>query len=121
MKIKTGDNVIVIAGKNRNKTGKVIRIDKKDNRVVVEGLNKVTRHIKKTKSGKGQKIEFEAGIHVSNIMILDPKTKKASRIGYQMIKDKKVRIAKKSGEEIKKVSLIATEPKEAKKTKKVKA
>lgn len=120
MKIKTGDNVIVIAGKNRNKTGKVLRIDKKDNRVVVEGLNKVTRHIKKTKTGKGQKIQFEAGIHVSNIMILDPKTKKASRIGYQIIKDKKVRIAKKSGEEIKKVSLATTEPKEPKETKKTK-
>lgn len=97
MKIKTGDNIVVIAGKERNKTGKIIRVLEKSGRVVVEGLNKVTRHVKKTAGKKGQKTSFEAPIHASNVMLIDPKTKKASRIGYRITKDgKKERIAKKS-------------------------
>ncbi|MBI4127172.1 50S ribosomal protein L24 [Candidatus Peregrinibacteria bacterium] len=98
MKIKTGDTVVVIAGKNRNKTGRVMKIDLKNLRVVVEGVNKVTRHHKKTKQGAGRKVEFEAPIHVSNVMVLDPKTKKPTRVGYKMDGKKKVRYAKKSGE-----------------------
>ena len=100
MKIKTGDNVVVITGKYRNKTGKIIKVDIKNNKVVVEGLNKVTRHVRKSKQGAGRKVEFEAPIHVSNVMILDPKTKKGSRIGYKITGDKKLRIAKKSGTEV---------------------
>lgn len=97
MKIKTGDMVVVIAGKERNKTGKVMRVLKKTDRVVVEGLNKVVRHMRKTKSQAGQKVAFEAPLHASNVMVLDPKTKKATRIGYKVNKDgKKERIAKKS-------------------------
>lgn len=97
MKIKTGDNIVVIAGKERNKTGKVMRILEKSNRVVVEGLNKVVRHVKKTASKKGSKNTFEAPIAASNVMLIDPKTKKATRIGYRLSKDgKKERIAKKS-------------------------
>ncbi len=97
MKIKTGDNVIVIAGKDRNKTGKVLRVVNKSGRVVVEGINKVVRHMKKTKQRAGQKVTFEAPLHASNVMLLDPKTKKATRVGYRINKDgKKERIAKKS-------------------------
>ncbi len=97
MKIKTGDNIVVIAGKERNKTGKVLRILEKSNRVVIEGLNKVTRHVKKTAGKKGSKNSFEAPIAASNVMLIDPKTKKATRIGYQISKDgKKERVAKKS-------------------------
>ena len=97
MKIKVGDTVVVIAGKERNKTGKVIRTDKKEDRVVVEGLNKVVRHMRKTKGKAGSRVSFEAPIHVSNVMVLDPKTKKGTRIGYKVAKDgKKDRIAKKS-------------------------
>ena len=97
MKIKTGATVVVIAGKERNKTGKVKRILEKSNRVVVEGLNMVVRHVKKTASKKGSKATFEAPIAASNVMILDPKTKKATRIGYRISKDgKKERVAKKS-------------------------
>lgn len=97
MKIKNGDIVVVIAGKDRNKTGKVIKILNKSSRVVVEGLNKAVRHVKKTKTRAGEKITFEAPIHSSNVMLVDPKTKKATRIGYTITKDgKKERIAKKS-------------------------
>ena len=97
MKIKTGDTVVVIAGKERNKTGKVLRILEKSSRVVIEGLNNVTRHVKKTANKKGQKLSFEAPIHSSNVMLLDPKTKKATRIGYKVNKEgKKERITKKS-------------------------
>ena len=97
MKIKTGDNVVVIAGKDRNKTGKVMRVLEKSGRVVVEGLNTVTRHVKKTAQKKGQKVSFEAPLSASNVMLIDPKTKKATRIGYRVSKDgKKERIAKNS-------------------------
>ena len=97
MKIKKGDMVVVITGKERNKTGKVLRVSKKTDRVVVEGLNKVVRHVKKTKTQAGSKNTFEAPLHVSNVMVLDPKTKKGTRIGYKVSKEgKKERIAKKS-------------------------
>lgn len=97
MKIKKGDMVVVISGKERNKTGKVMRVLRKTDRVTVEGLNKVVRHMRKTKTQAGQKVSFEAPLHVSNVMVLDPKTKKGTRIGYKVTKDgKKERIAKKS-------------------------
>lgn len=97
MKIKKGDMVVVISGKERNKTGKVIRVLRKTDRITVEGLNKVVRHMRKTKTQAGQKVSFEAPLHVSNVMVLDPKTKKGTRIGYKVTKDgKKERIAKKS-------------------------
>lgn len=97
MKIKVNDLVVVIAGKDRNKTGKVLRVLEKANRVVVEGVNKAVRHMRKTKTQKGQRVEFNAPLSASNVMVLDPKTKKATRIGYNITKDgKKERIAKKS-------------------------
>lgn len=97
MKLKAGDQVVVIAGKNRNKTGKVLRVLKKTDRIVIEGLNKVTRHMKRRGEQAGQKIEFEAPLHISNVMLIDPKTKKRSRVGTQVNKEgKKERIAKKS-------------------------
>lgn len=97
MKIKKGDTVVVITGKDRNKTGKVIEILKDKNRVVVEGINKVVRHVKKTKTRAGEKVTFEAPLHASNVMVLDPKTKKGTRIGYKITNEgKKERIAKKS-------------------------
>ncbi len=97
MKIKTGDQVLVIAGKDRNKIGKVVRTLESKNRVVVEGISKVTRHVRKAKNRPGEKVQFDAPIHISNVMILDPKTKKRTRIGYTVDKaGKKQRIAKKS-------------------------
>ena len=96
MKLKTGDTVVVITGKDRNKTGKIVKVLVDKNRVVVEGLNKVTKHVRKTKTKKGEKIQFEAAIHASNVMLVDPKTKKATRIGISKEGGKRVRIAKKS-------------------------
>jgi len=102
MKFKVGDTVVVIAGKHRNETGKIIKLDKKNNRIVVEGINKVKRHVPKKKGQAGQIVEFEAGLDASNVMYLDPKTKKASRLGHSKDKDgKKQRIAKKSNTVIK--------------------
>jgi len=101
MKIKTKDNVIIIAGKDKGKVGKVIRTIPKEDKVIVEGVNMKKKHQKPRGRGeKGQTVEFTAPIHVSNVMLEDSKTKKATRVGYKMINGKKVRIAKKSGDEI---------------------
>lgn len=97
MKIKKGDTVVAIAGKNKGQTGKVVRTMPKADRVVVEGLNKVTRHMRKTKDRPGQKIQFEAPMHASNVMLVDPKTKKRTRIAHSKDeKGKKQRTSKKS-------------------------
>lgn len=107
MKIKVGDQVVVTAGANKGKTGKVIRtlINKEDankNKVVVEKVNMRKRHIRKSANRAGELVEFEAPIHVSNVMVVDPKDGKATRVGYNKpAKGKKVRIAKKSGQELK--------------------
>ncbi len=101
MKIKKGDNVIVISGKDRGKTGKVAKAIPSLGRVVVEGLNKIKRHEKARKSGsKGQTVEVSMPMDVSNIMIVDPKTEKRSRVGKKLVGGKYVRIARKSGSEI---------------------
>lgn len=100
MKIHTGDVVTVITGKDKGKQGTVTRVLESKSRVVVEGINMRTRHIKKTTQAPGQRIQYEASIHVSNVAILDPKTKKPTRIGYKIDAKtgKKLRIAKASGE-----------------------
>ncbi len=97
MKLKTGDMVVVTTGKDRSKSGTIKRVLKKNNRVVVEGVNKVTRHVRKRPGQAGQSVEFEAPIHASNVMLLDPKTKQATRVGYRVTKEgKKERVSKKS-------------------------
>lgn len=102
MKIKKGDTVKVIAGKNAGKIGKVVQVLPADDKVVVEGINKVTKHMKSQRRGeKGQKFEFDAPIHVSNVMVVEVKSGKPSRVGYKMLENgEKVRISKKSGEAI---------------------
>jgi len=101
MKIKKDDNVIVVAGKDKGKNGKVIKAIPSSDKVVVEGVNIKKKHMRPRKSGqKGQIVEIAAPVHVSNVMIKDPKTGKPSRIGMKTVGDKKVRISKKSGEEI---------------------
>ncbi len=101
MKIKKDDNVIVVAGKDKGKNGKVIKAIPSSDKVVVEGVNIKKKHMRPRKSGqKGQIVEIAAPVHVSNVMIKDPKTGKPSRIGMKIVGDKKVRISKKSGEEI---------------------
>ena len=101
MKLKKGDNVIIIAGKDKGKKGKIVAVLKTVNRVVVDGLNMVSKHQKPRRGGeKGQTIKIAQPIHASNVMIADPKTGKPSKIGSKKVGDKKVRIAKKSGQEI---------------------
>jgi len=98
MKVKVNDKVIVIAGKDRGKTGKIIKVEVKHNRVVVEKLNMRTKHIRKSANKPGEKIRYEAPIHASNVMILDPKENKPTRVAYKMLdKGKKERISKLSG------------------------
>lgn len=103
MKIRTGDTVLVIAGKEKGKSGRVMRVLPTQSRVVIEGLNMRTKHIKRTPQQAGQKVKFEGAMSISNVMLVDPKTKKPTRVGY--VKDAKTgrkdRIAKASKEVIK--------------------
>lgn len=97
MNFKTGDKVVVIAGKDKGKEGKIIKVLKRDNRVVVEGVNIVKKHLKGNGQQAGSISEVESSIHASNVMIIDPKTKKPTRIGHTTNKDgKKIRVSKKS-------------------------
>ncbi len=99
MKIKKGDTVKVIAGKDKDKEGKVLAVNVKDNTVLVEGVNMVTKHSKPSMANQqGGIITKEAPIHVSNVMYLFKG--KATRVGYKMDGDKKVRFAKATGEVI---------------------
>ena len=92
----------MIAGKNKGQKGQVSKVLSETNRVFVSGVNKIKKHIKaKSKDQKGTIIEQEASINASNVMVLDPKTNKPTRIGKKKIGDKNVRIAKKSGQELK--------------------
>lgn len=97
MNFKTGDKVVVIAGKDKGKEGKILNVLRADNKVVVENVNIVKKHVKGNGQTAGSINEVEAPIHVSNVMIIDPKTKKPTRIGHSTNKDgKKIRVSKKS-------------------------
>lgn len=99
MKIKKGDMVKVIAGKDKDKEGKVISVSRKDNKVLVEGINMVTKHAKPSMANQqGGIIQKEAPIDLSNVMLLH--NGKATRVGFKMDGDKKVRVAKATGEVI---------------------
>ncbi|MBI2634266.1 50S ribosomal protein L24 [Candidatus Peregrinibacteria bacterium] len=99
MKLKLNDNVVVIAGKDKGKKGSIIRILRKQNRVVVDKINMITKHIKKTAQKPGERVHLPAPLHASNVMLIDPSTKKRSRIGYRRLENgKKVRISKKSNQ-----------------------
>ena len=97
MNFKTGDKVVVIAGKDKGKEGKILSVLRKENRVVVENVNMVKKHVKGNGQTAGSINEVESSIHASNVMIIDPKTKKPTRIGHSTNKDgKKIRVSKKS-------------------------
>lgn len=101
MNFKTGDKVVVIAGKDRGKEGKITKILKADNKVVVETVNVIKKHVKPNGQTAGSIIEMEAPIDASNVMILDPKTKKRTRIGHTVDKKgKKIRVSKRSNENL---------------------
>ena len=102
MNFKVGDKVVVIAGKDKGKEGKIIKTLKNDNKVVVEWINMVTKHVKPSAQNEnGGIIKVEAPIHASNVMILDPKTKKRTRIAHEIDENgKKHRISVKSKERL---------------------
>ena len=102
MKLKVGDKVKVIAGASKGKEGKITKTLRNENRVIVEGVNIVKKHKKGNGQETGGILEVEAPINASNVMLIDPKTKKVTRIGYKKDEktNKKIRISKKSNEKI---------------------
>ena len=101
--IKKNDTVVVLAGQDKGKTGKVLKVLVDENRALVEGVNMVSKSTKPSaKNPQGGIVKMEAPIHISNLSLIDPKSGKPTRVGIKVAEDgKKVRIAKKSGEEIK--------------------
>ncbi len=100
-KIKKGDKVVVIAGRDKGRTGEVLEIKKAEQRAVVRGVHIVRRHQRQTPKQDGGIISKEASIHISNIALADPKGGKATRVGFKILNDgTKVRVAKRSGEQI---------------------
>jgi large subunit ribosomal protein L24 len=102
MKIKSKDKVVVLTGKDKGKTGEITSVSPKDNRVTVSGVNMVARHTKPSQTNpQGGIVRREAPIHASNVALVDPKSGKATRAGYKVVKDgEKTRIARRSGEEV---------------------
>ena len=102
LKIRRDDEVIVISGKDRGKTGKVLRVDPKAERVFVEGLNIVKRHSKPRPgtTEPGGVVEKEGPIHISNVMLLDPQDNKPTRVGISREDGKRFRVAKKTGKRL---------------------
>ena len=101
LKIKRGDQVVVLTGRDKGAKGEVVKVLPEVRRVVVQGINLVTKHEKPTQVSPGGIQKKELSIHVSNVAVADPKSGEATRVGYKVLKDgKKVRVAKKSGETI---------------------
>ncbi len=101
LKIKKGDNIIVLTGKDKGKKGSVLRVDTKTSKVLVQGVNMAKRHMG---AGRGQTpgiVNKEMPIHISNVSLIDPKTDKSTRVGYKFLEgNRKVRVARRSGEVI---------------------
>src|SRR5579884_464785 len=104
VRIKSGDEVIVVGGKDRGKKGKVLRVEPKKNRLYVEGLNMIKRHQRPRQVAGAQRaeqvggvIEREGPIHISNVMLVDPKGDKPTRIGTEVHEGKRYRVARRSG------------------------
>ncbi len=101
MHVKKGDNVIVLAGKDKGKKGKVLRVLPKENKVLVEGINVYKRHKRAQRQNeKGQVIDVTRPLQISNVSPVDPKSGKATRVGKKEVSGKRVRIAKASGQEL---------------------
>ena len=99
LKIKTGDIVKVIAGDHKGSEGKITRVDREKNKAIVEGVNMVSKHTKPSaKSPQGGIVKKEAPIHISNLSLIDPKSKEATKTGIKVEGDKKVRFSKKSNQ-----------------------
>lgn len=101
LKIKKGDQVIILTGKDKGSKGEVTAVIRETSRVVVQGVNMATVHRKPTQTSPGKIEKIERPVHISNVALIDPKSKKPTRVGFSVLKDgKKVRIARKSGETI---------------------
>jgi len=101
LKIRKGDHVVVIAGKDKDKNGEVLKVMPKENRVLVQGVNMVKRHQRQTPQQDGGIMTREAPVHISNVALEDPKDGKPTRVGFKTLKDgRKVRFARRSGEVI---------------------
>ena len=101
MRIKKGDQVVVLTGREKGKSGEILRVDRDRNRVLVQGVNMVKRHERATQTSSGGINQYEAMLHASNVSLIDPDTKKPTRVGYKTLDDgRKVRFAKRSGEVI---------------------
>jgi large subunit ribosomal protein L24 len=101
LKVKKGDSVVVITGRDKGKTGEVLRVLPADSRVIVQGINVAKRHARPRMGDPGGIIEKELTIHISNVAHIDPRSSKPTRIGYKNLEDgRKVRFARRSGEVI---------------------
>ncbi|MFH1366885.1 MAG: 50S ribosomal protein L24 [Patescibacteria group bacterium] len=101
MILKKGDNVKIIHGKDRGKKGKVLQVMIKEDKIVIEGLNMRVKNVRAKKSGeKGQRVQFAAPMHVSNVMMVCPKCQKPTRIGFKIYNENKLRICKKCKQEL---------------------
>ncbi len=101
MKLRKNDKVVIIAGKDKGKSGKIVHVLVKENKVIVEGINMMKKHQRPRKSGeKGSVKSIEMPMSASNVMILDPKSGKATRLGKKKVGDKMVRVARKSNQEV---------------------
>ena len=98
-KIKRGDQVVVVSGRDRGKRGEVLRVVRKDDRLIVQGINMIKRHTRPSAGNPGGIVDKEASIHISNVAHIDPSTNGPTRVGYKLLEDgRKVRFAKRSGE-----------------------
>jgi len=99
-KIKKGDKVVVLSGRDRGRSGEVIEVRPAEGRALVRGIHMVKRHQKQSASQEGGIVSKEGAVHLSNLAIADPKDGKPTRVGFKMVGEKKVRFAKRSGVEI---------------------
>ena len=100
-KLKKGDDIVVVSGRDKGKKGSILRVNREDDRVLVDGVNMVKRHTRPSQTQPGGIVQTEAEIHISNVALADPKDGMATRIGYRILEDgRKVRFAKRSGEVI---------------------
>ena len=101
MKVKKGDKVVILTGKDKGAKGEILKVFPEASRVLVQGVNLVKKHQKPSATGSGGIESVERPIHVSNVALMDPKTEKPTRVGFKVLKDgKKVRVARRSGETI---------------------
>ena len=100
-RLRKGDDVVVISGRDKGKTGSILRVIRSEDRVIVDGINMVKRHTRPSQAQPGGIVDKEAPIHISNVALADPKDGVATRVGYKFLEDgRKVRFAKQSGEVI---------------------